>query len=385
MRIVLVTVLFLGVLQSSNRIVHADEDYLDFPGNATCPATHPVKTGVNNFTRCLTLASFCATNPQYYDTQTNIYCPDYRNNDFWIRSQTSSTTTTQVPAATTTIPAPISGVDYLDFPGHATCPASHPVKTGVNNFTRCLTLASFCATNPQYYDTQTNIYCPDYRNNDFWIRSQSITSNPTFTTVTTVTTVTTLTTETILTGPTPTVGSELEGLSVGKSIVKVDGQEVLSTQVIENNSVVVVAGDVRARLDGASPDNIDPAKQEVLVLISGEDVTMNLGGLMSASEVTITIYSEPRLLAVLKTDEEGLLATEIKIPADLVPGNHVLVLSGIDLTGNPISLSFGLLIVSSVVNSIPLLFVVLLVVFGVGLIATSLKLWSIRQSKTSIV
>jgi LPXTG-motif cell wall-anchored protein len=66
----------------------------------------------------------------------------------------------------------------------------------------------------------------------------------------------------------------------------------------------------------------------------GEKITVLGTGFMPNSNATVIIYSEPRVLGTVTTDENGSFRLEVVIPADLPAGEHSLVASGIAPDGS---------------------------------------------------
>jgi len=91
-----------------------------------------------------------------------------------------------------------------------------------------------------------------------------------------------------------------------------------------------------------------------MVLQSGELANIAMSGLQPESEVEIVLYSEPQLLGVLTVDESGNLNTSVKIPSNIEPGSHTIVLTGTDKFGKPIVMKLGLIIFTNGGSHIPI-------------------------------
>ena len=153
---------------------------------------------------------------------------------------------------------------------------------------------------------------------------------------------TTTTALSLLSAPS-TTSTPISELVAGTSEVVVNGQVVESKQVQRGNAVTVKGGNVVARVSGLETSTSDSENSEV-VLTSGKSVQLSLQGLQPDSEAMVVIYSEPRQLGVLKVDSLGGFLASIKIPSDLEPGSHTLVISGLDKDGSSIKLKFGLVL-----------------------------------------
>ncbi|MEK7410028.1 MAG: hypothetical protein AAB327_01370 [Actinomycetota bacterium] len=147
--------------------------------------------------------------------------------------------------------------------------------------------------------------------------------------------------------------SPIVELEAGSSVVEVDGQSVESEQVQDGNAVTVIGGDVVARVSGTQTDRPDSEKP-ALVLTAGNSAQLSLQGLAPDSEVQVIIFSEPRHLGVIKVDSLGGFFASVKIPSDLEPGSHTLVISGLDKNGSPMELKFGLVVHSDRAIHLPL-------------------------------
>ena len=147
--------------------------------------------------------------------------------------------------------------------------------------------------------------------------------------------------------------SLVEELVVGTSIVEVNGQSVESEQVQDGNAVTVIGGDVVARVSGKQIDRPD-SENPALILTAGHSAQLSFQGLAPDSEVQVIIFSEPRHLGTIEVDSLGGFFASIKIPSDLEPGSHTLVISGLDKNGSPMELKFGLVVHSDPAIHVPL-------------------------------
>jgi hypothetical protein len=67
---------------------------------------------------------------------------------------------------------------------------------------------------------------------------------------------------------------------------------------------------------------------------AGKTITVSGSGYAPFSTVTVLIYSQPRILTTVVADGNGDFTVTVTVPADLAPGQHTLVASGLDTLGN---------------------------------------------------
>ena len=135
----------------------------------------------------------------------------------------------------------------------------------------------------------------------------------------------------------------------GEARASVGGVEVQAETKVEENAVTVGVGEVTAKISiaGTSDNSTNPEEQQGLVLSPGDSVDISVDGLQPNSEVEVAIYSTQRKLGSLQVNELGELIASIEIPGDMESGPHTLVLKGLDKSGKPIELKFGLVVLSS--------------------------------------
>jgi titin len=63
-------------------------------------------------------------------------------------------------------------------------------------------------------------------------------------------------------------------------------------------------------------------------------MTISGSGYAPNSTVTLAIYSTPQVLTTVVTDASGNFTATVTVPAGLAAGNHTLVASGVDSSGN---------------------------------------------------
>ncbi|MHB1130329.1 MAG: hypothetical protein ACYC06_09815 [Ilumatobacteraceae bacterium] len=144
---------------------------------------------------------------------------------------------------------------------------------------------------------------------------------------------------------TSTTTASITELVAGASEVVVNGLSVQSEQVQKGNAVTVRGANVVARVSGLTTRTPD-SENSGIILAPGRSAQLSLQGLQPDSEVLVFIFSEPRQLGTLRVDSLGGFYASIKIPSDLEPGSHTLMISGLDKSGSPIKLKFGLVLYS---------------------------------------
>lgn len=78
-----------------------------------------------------------------------------------------------------------------------------------------------------------------------------------------------------------------------------------------------------------------------LILQQGNLAQFSGTGFAPNSEVAIWMFSTPKFIGMVKTDQNGAFAGEVEVPADLALGEHTLQLNGLATTGETRSLSVG--------------------------------------------
>ena len=84
------------------------------------------------------------------------------------------------------------------------------------------------------------------------------------------------------------------------------------------------------------------SKAEVGKIAKGVPYTVTATGLKPGSVVTVTMYSDPVVLGETQVDENGNGTLEVALPANVEPGVHVIVVSGITPDGSPVESVSGL-------------------------------------------
>jgi len=68
-------------------------------------------------------------------------------------------------------------------------------------------------------------------------------------------------------------------------------------------------------------------------------IEVNGSGLAPDSTVEVELFSKPVLLGTLITDDAGLVSGALSLPPTVEPGDHHVVLTGVDATGGPVVLA----------------------------------------------
>lgn len=81
------------------------------------------------------------------------------------------------------------------------------------------------------------------------------------------------------------------------------------------------------------------------VLVPGEVLGVSGTGWLPGSTVTICLFSSPVLLGTATVDGNGNFRTTVRIPTSVDPGEHTLVMAGLDADSLPREVSIPLTIV----------------------------------------
>jgi hypothetical protein len=129
----------------------------------------------------------------------------------------------------------------------------------------------------------------------------------------------------------------------GTGLIRVGGSTLASRIVTDGLSVVLSADGnpqliVMAQKDGArqrlTPDG-------VLVVGRGGDLWVTVTGLAPESAVSMWSMSRPTELGSTLSDHLGFGGTLLTLPSDIEPGAHTLVVNGVDVSGDPLTLQLG--------------------------------------------
>lgn len=128
------------------------------------------------------------------------------------------------------------------------------------------------------------------------------------------------------------VGAALPGGNYGISVWAVDTKGNSGT----HSSRVAVGTITKPTVPDAAPTSTDhlqlPAGTDA-ALATGEKVTLSGSGYLPNSTISVIIYSSPQVLTSVVTDATGSFRVTVTVPDGLENGNHTLVASGVDSTG----------------------------------------------------
>ena len=129
-------------------------------------------------------------------------------------------------------------------------------------------------------------------------------------------------------------------VNVTQTITKVvssSGAVTISRTLTVGNTTMVLTGGSGTAVSVSIPAN--------------SDVTAQGSGFLAGSFVDIYIYSKSIYLGSFKVDSNGDVVDQIKIPANLPPGNHSLVIAGKSTEGKQFILPTPIIVGKAVVNS----------------------------------
>lgn len=90
---------------------------------------------------------------------------------------------------------------------------------------------------------------------------------------------------------------------------------------------------------GYQLDNISSSSS-----LPGGTITVYVNGFGPGTTVTITLESDPVVLATVAAGSDGVVNTTVTIPADTPLGSHTIVVRGVDRDGNAKVVSFPITI-----------------------------------------
>jgi hypothetical protein len=79
-----------------------------------------------------------------------------------------------------------------------------------------------------------------------------------------------------------------------------------------------------------------------LVVEPGMTISFGANGFDPNKQVGLWIYSTPRQLTEVMADVNGVVLTDVVIPSDVPNGNHRLVLTGTNKSGNNVVIGVGI-------------------------------------------
>lgn len=116
----------------------------------------------------------------------------------------------------------------------------------------------------------------------------------------------------------------------GSSTARTTGLATTATAV-----VALVWATASAGIAEEYPPDGSTVSMESLTLTSGDTTTISGQGWLPGSTVTISILSDHEILGRTEVAADGSFSTEVTIPTDLAPGEHVLRVEGTDADGEP--------------------------------------------------
>jgi LPXTG-motif cell wall-anchored protein len=132
-------------------------------------------------------------------------------------------------------------------------------------------------------------------------------------------------------------------------------------------TMLVTAPAAHAAYSGDGGVSLDPSSPKV-----GSMLTIDSPGWKANSDVTITLHSDPVVLATVTADTNGDVHATVQIPSGTATGAHTLELTGTDPAGAPRTVSTPITIAGSGSSlprtgaAIAALLLVGAVLFGVG-------------------
>ncbi|WP_433377042.1 fibronectin type III domain-containing protein [Actinoplanes sp. CA-142083] len=80
---------------------------------------------------------------------------------------------------------------------------------------------------------------------------------------------------------------------------------------------------------------LDTDQGQITTTTPGQSLTLVGSGYAPYSTVTLTLYSEPIVLATVVTDKNGAFSQAVTVPADLASGKHSFTATGVNPRGKP--------------------------------------------------
>lgn len=106
-----------------------------------------------------------------------------------------------------------------------------------------------------------------------------------------------------------------------------------SAESAASQEMVASAPLVPASAPTSAPTTLTTTDGVLTQVHPGQQITILGEGFLPYSSVTIILYSSPVVLGTAVADGAGAFVRKVSIPADLEPGSHNLVASGVDLAG----------------------------------------------------
>jgi hypothetical protein len=82
--------------------------------------------------------------------------------------------------------------------------------------------------------------------------------------------------------------------------------------------------------------------------VAGGTITVSGGGFAASTELRIELHSDPVLLGTVLSHADGSYSGTVVIPVDTVPGEHSIVVSGLDPNGQPRSVEVAITVTAPI-------------------------------------
>ena len=165
---------------------------------------------------------------------------------------------------------------------------------------------------------------------------------------TTSTTSSTTSTSTTTSTTVPTEGTAVTEIEAGEATAVVQGKRVkVSVQTVNGEIVVRLPNDVVVKV-GAPKGVVTGAvvnSDGVLVAYSKDQFQVATNGFSPGSTYVVTMYSEPIELGRGETNDVGAVAQIVTVPKDAEAGEHTLVVEGVGMNSEVVSISIGFKVV----------------------------------------
>lgn len=240
----------------------------------------------------------------------------------------SNVSATVVPGATTTTTSPpVTNAPTVTTAPNSSAPVSSPPASDSNTDTAGV-------NTPATSGTQTNDSASNVRNNDVTV--QQI---PPLVTPNTDANGPTATPTTI---PAPVAPSA----QPGSASALVNGQEMDTVISRSNNALVVDVGGINATIWGLATtgERINLDDDGNLRLNTNDSIVVEAGGFEPSQEVEVWMFSTPSQLGVLAAGVDGKISGTFPLPASMTPGDHRIVLEGLNSLGQNVTLGVGLFV-----------------------------------------
>ena len=133
----------------------------------------------------------------------------------------------------------------------------------------------------------------------------------------------------------------------GEIQIVVNGQSIDATFKLDadNTASVEIQGGVSFELTPENHQDLVDGSSNALRVLQGSSVSVMAQGLASNSRYEVWLYSEPTLLGVGTTDNNGTISQSFELPTGLSAGNHTLRISAMTADGAQLFLSLGVIVI----------------------------------------